>query len=171
MDSYFTMLFNLQSEKVNKIILCPGINQVEDKLKCYGVSIRFLEYLCRGICLDTRMNKKKREREPYISLNIKDRYLVSMVSLTCKLNNYSFDEGIELTNKLAAKLMKCIPENIRIKSNIEFAECLKYVTVDEFLDGIRWFEYQVEFAISIKDKYNDSAINKKKKVSSILEEL
>ena len=42
-DSYFTMLFNLQGEKVNKIILYPGIKKLRKKYLQTGFSLPFLK--------------------------------------------------------------------------------------------------------------------------------
>ncbi len=48
---------------------------------------------------------------------------------------------------------------------------LKSVTIDELLNGIRWFEEQMIFAIGILDRCKKENISKKKKVASILDEL
>lgn len=44
-DSYFTMLFDLQSEKVNKIILCPILKEIKKLYLQYGFSIELLNIL------------------------------------------------------------------------------------------------------------------------------
>lgn len=41
-DSYFSMLYDLQSEKVNKIIICPGLKKIKKLYLEHGFSIQLL---------------------------------------------------------------------------------------------------------------------------------
>lgn len=171
-DSYFTMLFNLQSEKVNKIILCPGIEQIQKKYNDLGYSVELLKELFTGVTVDTRINEKNEIEEKYVSLRIKDRYLCSITILTCRLNGYAYEEGSGCSSKLANKLYNSIgDDNMSSKEFITFEECLKYVDQELLLSGLEWFKYQLEFIFSIALNNKENAIAKKKKVSTILEEL
>lgn len=83
-DSYFTMLFNLQEEKVNKIILAPGIKQIRSLYEDYGFSTQLLNIMFKGITLNKLRTDK--ELKHTLSLRIKDQYMCYILMLTCRLN-------------------------------------------------------------------------------------
>ena len=63
-DEYLSMLFNLQSEKVNKIILCPGIKKLKKIHDDKGFTIDLLEILFKGISI----NPVSREGKTHYSI-------------------------------------------------------------------------------------------------------
>ena len=58
-----------------------------------------------------------------------------------------------------------------MRVNATFDEVLEVLEPDELLEHLEWFQNQIEFAIQIVEKYDDRKISRKKKVSTILEEL
>ena len=52
-----------------------------------------------------------------------------------------------------------------------FDEVLEVLKPEELLEHLDWFQNQIEFALQIVEKYDDRKISRKKKVSTILEEL
>lgn len=76
-DSYFTMLYNLQGEKVNKIILYPGIKKLRKKYLETGFSMPFLKYLFSGVNIERRREDKKWTYR--LSLRIKNSYLCNIL--------------------------------------------------------------------------------------------
>ncbi len=58
-----------------------------------------------------------------------------------------------------------------MRLNATFDEVLEVLEPDELLEHLEWFQNQIEFAIQIVEKYDDRKISRKKKVSTILEEL
>lgn len=58
-DAYFQMLFNLQSEKVNKIILCPIIVEIREIYNQLGFSIELIKKMFDNISI----RKIKRNRK------------------------------------------------------------------------------------------------------------
>lgn len=174
-DSYFTMLFDLQSEKVNKIVLCPALKLVKRMYEDKGFTVGFLEELFEGVrfrgILDRDSDKKFK-----LSLAIKNRYLCYALMLNCRLNNFVYS-NVESDNIkiLYDKLVeKYFPHRDKEKVNGDmwsFKELLEVTLESEILELCRWFENQVLFAMSIVDKCDDSSLNKKRKVSSIIDEL
>ncbi|HAT4213378.1 NACHT domain-containing protein [Clostridium perfringens] len=160
-ESYFTMLFNLQGEKVNKIIFSPAIIQIEELYNKYGFSVKFLSEMCGAISV----RKIGRKDEYSTSLLIKNQYLCYTLILTCKMNNYKI---VKLNHKsnIAKKLYK--------KNNgkdLRFDEVLEIISEEELLKELEWFETQVKFAIEVLRENENQSINRKKKVASILDEL
>lgn len=161
-ESYFTMLFNLQSEKVNKIIFSPAIIQIEELYSRYGFSVDFLTRL-----FDSIVVRKVYKKEEYsISLLIKDKYLCYILRLTCRLNNYKALEQ----NNIKSSVAKSLYEKNNDK-DLTFEEVLKNISEEELLEELKWLENEVKFAIQVLRDNVGQSINRKRKVASILDEL
>lgn len=173
-DSYFQMLFNLQSAKVNKIVLCPIICLVKAEYAKYGFSIELLKVFFDGLAIRKRIVNKQ---EVYsISLDIKNNYLCRGMMLVTNLNNYRFtNEKYQAAEKnvyLKAKNYFGRKDTERINSfSMDLEECLSIIPEKELLDSLIWFEDQIQFAIDIYERFSEENIGRKKKVSSILDEL
>ena len=178
-DSYFTMLFDLQSEKVNKIILCPILMEIKNLYSQYGFSIELLNILCKGIILSKRLVGEKTHYN--ISLTIKNQYLFRGLMLNNKLNMFQYpDSDDKLKEQVSVKVEKYIVEtyirignrkNSHMTLNLTFDELLEVLKPEELLEYLDFFKKQIEFAIQTVEKYDDRKISRKKKVATILEEL
>ena len=161
-DSYFYMLFDLQSEKVNSIILKPVMENIISLYEKEGI-LSFLKTL-----FDKFSIKNQEENEQYHSaLYIKDMYLCNGLRLLILLNKYQSDrkdfvskEDYETFN---SKIGDGIPY-MTIDSGIElFGE-------EKFANMFSWLSNQVEFINNIYATTKNLK-TKKRKVSSIIEEL
>lgn len=172
-DSYFTMLYNLQSEKVNKIILCPGLKQLKEQYKKYGFSIEFLNNLF------SRLNINIESEFKDISLAIKNSYFCNILRETCTLNGYSYpkaeieDEQQTITDiingtKYAEKANR---DNHKVVVPVKINAAVNIIGENRLLTILSWLDSQIQFAFSVLDKYEGSSIGNKRKVASILDEL
>ncbi|WP_247906514.1 NACHT domain-containing protein [Streptococcus anginosus] len=161
-DSYFYMLFDLQSEKVNSIILKPVMENIISLYEKEGI-LSFLKTL-----FDKFSIKNQEENEQYHSaLYIKAMYLCNGLRLLILLNKYQSDrkdfvskEDYETFN---SKIGDGIPY-MTIDSGIElFGE-------EKFANMFSWLSNQVEFINNIYATTKNLK-TKKRKVSSIIEEL
>lgn len=173
-DSYFMMLYDLQSDKVNKIILCPIIKEVKNNYTTYGFTVEFLRMMFSGVSVTKRILRK--EEKYSMSLTIKDYYVCRGLMLNNKLNNFPYDEGYqEHERNLYEKIVEFYKDNPadagKNRYEFEFDEILKIVEEKDLLYALEWLEKQVLYAISILEKYEDSSVKRKKRVSSILDEL
>lgn len=171
-DSYFTMLYNMQGEKVNKIIFVPGIKELKKKVEELGNNMEFLKFLFEGIYIRkyTRTNEnKERERKYGMSLRVKDRYFFSIISLACELNNY-YVENSYYNEK---KEDEIIPMLVKLKKTglISFDDALKKVSEKDLYEALGWVQDRIEFLFDLLKKYEDNTIVRKRKVASILDEL
>lgn len=175
-DSYFQMLFDLQSEKVNKIILCPILNEVKRLYSEHGFSLGLLNELFEGI----KINKRKvNDSFQYsTSLTISNQYLCYGLMLNNRLNEYPYgaskqEKEKELYEKIETYLMEKEGEHVKklARVSMSFEEILEIVSEEELLECLRWFEKQILYALHILDEYADNNVARKRKVSSILEEL
>ena len=173
-DSYFTMLFDLQSEKVNKIILCPILKEVKKLYLQYGFSIDLLNILFEGMKFTKRLNGE--EIRYSTSLTIKNQYLCYVLFLNNRLNMFPYSDNNDKQEKQIFEKMEKYMVNKNHKRNARslsatFDEVLEVLKPEELLKHLEWFQNQIEFAIQIVEKYDDRKISRKKKVSTILEEL
>lgn len=173
-DSYFTMLFDLQSEKVNKIILCPILKEVKKLYLQYGFSIDLLNILFEGMKFTKRLNGE--EMRYSTSLTIKNQYLCYGLMLNNRLNMFPYSDNNDKQEKQIFEKMEKYMLNKNHKRNARslsatFDEVLEVLKPEELLKHLEWFQNQIEFAIQIVEKYDDKKISRKKKVSTILEEL
>lgn len=173
-DSYFTMLFDLQSEKVNKIILCPILKEVKKLYLNYGFSIDLLNIFFEGMKFTKRLNGE--EMRYSTSLTIKNQYLCCGLMLNNRLNMFTYSDNNDKQEKQIFEKMEKYMVNKNHKRNarsliVTFDEVLEVLKPEELLKHLEWFQNQIEFAIQIVEKYDDRKISRKKKVSTILEEL
>ena len=165
-DMYFSMLYNLQSEKLNKIILIPGLKEIQKLYNDYGYSIELLSKFFKGV--DVVRGAKKCKNS--VSLIIDDEYLCRILILNSRLNNYIYTNKYnEISNEVAKKL----DEEAKKQNGegIKFENALRIVDKESLLEALRWFESQVLFGFEIINKYENVGINKKRKLASIIDEL
>lgn len=162
-DSYFPMLYNLQGEKVNKIILYPGIKKLRKKYLETGFSMSFLKYLFSGVNIDRRREDKNWTYR--LSLRIKNDYLCNILMQTCQLNNYTYPAfNREIENEVGKKLAE------KHKKFLYFSAALKVVPETSLIDALEWLKGMVEFALSVASKIEKNRI-KGKTMEDILNKL
>lgn len=173
-DSYFMMLFDLQSEKVNKIIICPIIKELKKYYQTYGFSVAFLKKIFSGLTI-SKMTVKKNDRY-HMGLTIRNHYICRGLMLNNQLNGYHHDEGSQKSQEVIFnKIIEFYKDDAdfanKKRYKFGFEEILNIVDEHSLLQSLDWFENQVLFAIQLLEKYEDSNVSRKKKVSSILNEL
>lgn len=165
-DAYFSMLYDLQSEKFIKLILMPGLKKLSEKYHENGFSYEFLVDLFEEITIRPKENRISE------SLAIKDNYLCSMFRMTCLFHKYPRPEeekSDDVFVEYAKNKMKGA-NNSFIK--LKFEEIVKDNMVDPMLEEISWVKKQIEFSIKYYEKMkNEFKVRKTRKVSSILESL
>ena len=169
-DSYFKMLFNLQSEKVEKLVLYPVAKEVRKLYEKESFSLTFLKELFKGVVL--KKIEKNNENKYQISLRMKNLYLCRGVKLISQLNNY-FDNGVnqEKIELLYDEFINKVG-NVNINNIMfNFEEVLKIISEKDLLEITEWANQQVLFAIEKMKKYDNQNYNKSESVSSIIDNL
>lgn len=171
-DEYLPMLFNLQPEKVNKILFCPGIIKIKALYESMGFSCELLKRLFKGIRL-----KRKSERggalHYYTFLIIQDEYLCNIMIMTGRLNHYVYKDQQKLQVDDFVQRVKNAAKAMGKRYKIEWSidELLQLVTEEELLKSVEWFDIRYRFCLDILEKNTTHNISRKKKVSTILDEL
>ena len=93
-----------------------------------------------------------------------------------RLNMFPYSDNNDKQEKQIFEKMEKYMVNKNHKRNARslsatFDEVLEVLKPEELLKHLEWFQNQIEFAIQIVEKYDDRKISRKKKVSTILEEL
>ncbi|OUQ35664.1 NACHT domain-containing protein [Faecalibacterium sp. An122] len=176
-DKYFEILFDLQPDKVNKILLCPGIKKLKALYQNEGFSIHLLSSLFYGFFLEKIYLYRNNTWLPFrvLSFCSLDRYLCNILNLTCNFNYgscllYVIDdpEEIECIHKLFKAKNSSNHSNQSLWS---FKEALSIVSSDELLNCLDWCDSRFQQCFEIYDRYNQDPISNKNTVSSIIDEL
>ena len=163
-DEYLSMLFNLQPEKVNTIIFLPGLKKVQALYNDFGFTVRFLESLFSGVTLS-----KGRDKSYSLGLRIKNRYLCNVLRSTCKYNSYPYSNApSRLDDEIVKKMLDKDPNP---NSEWPFEVMLDYMPEVDLLDALSWFHTQYQFCTMIVEKYTTKDRSRKRKLSSIIDEL
>ena len=168
-DSYFQMLFDMQRDKVNMLIICPVLKELMELYKKMGYCFDFLNKLFRGISI------KEIEGNRCISLTIRDNYLCRGLVLNNELNNFH-DKTTDyaLDNILYSKVKEYYfneSDSFDMFIRFDFDKILEIISQEELLNTVKWVVKDLEFAQQILEKYEDKNVKRKKNVSSILDEL
>lgn len=174
-DKYFSMLFDLQRDKVNKIVLIPILKLVIEKYNELGFSFEFLSQLFSSIKIWPRYVMLDSISYP-ISLVIKDDYYCNALMLNSKLNGQpKHERPNDCQREMYESLcdLKGIPKENRISATVTvtFDELKANIKEEDVIASLKWFEEDILFAKETVTKYEESVNLRKKKVISILEEL
>lgn len=173
-DEYIGMLFDLQTDKVNKIIFCPGIKTIKSIYEEHGFSCDLLRKMFDGITINRRYFKENGQtRKCYVaSLYVKDRYLCNIMQLACRLNKYPFPRSPEFNTETEEILKKIVlSKHNSLPQTWTFDEIFPIIDPDQLLFCVQWFDRHLHFCFDIYEKYSENAALKKRKVSSIIDEL
>jgi len=168
MDSYFTMLFNMQGEKTNRIIFNPGLKQLRTEYQNNGFSIKLLDSLFRGIFAYEFLDADNMSVE-VLSFSLSNPCnLYNTLRLTCRLNDYSYETRGERERAFAREILDYKNSH---HVEIPFDEAVDVFGEERILQCYEWMHKRILFSLSILDKYSETSIGRKRKVASILDEL
>lgn len=179
-DEYMTMLYTLQPEKVNKIVLCPGIKKLKELYDKEGFCVPFLKELFSGVYFRRRKKFESDERKQryYIDFRVSNNYLCNILRMTCKLNHFQRThllEGLQ-NSEIIETWFKEKSDGDRYFDLLDFEKLENYMNEynfknDDFIELCRWLERQLIFSFDILKKCSENSISRKKKLASILDEL
>lgn len=166
-DSYFAMLFDMQSERVNKNVLYPALKQLSLKYSELGFSIKLLSELFKGVNPRQEIDGEPGKSKFVLTLQINDQYLCYATILACRLNGYQYGTQDEGSHSVAKQLF-----DINTRGTVvTFDTATNTVGDENLIKSLGWFNKQLLFALSILERYSSSNLSRKKKVSSILDAL
>lgn len=144
-DEYMAMLYNLQPDKVNKIVLCPGLKKLKELYDSMGFSVELLKELFSGVHLRRlyKLENSKRVTDYTIDFSISNRYLCNILMITCKLNHFFIQMQKELKIQRNCKHMgirkrKQDPQNRYHIEPIEFDDLMIFLDEHNFTVADFW---------------------------------
>lgn len=171
-DSYLSMLFSMQADKVNTIIFAPVLQTIRKDFNKDGFSIVFLKKLCQGVNVQRRIiedEEGNRKNQYDLSLRIKDHLKCNVLKMTCKCNNYSYPSiSEESIQKAGLELYNNREHGNRF---FTFEDAIRIVGETALLDALAWFNNHIRFSLDVLSSVENSKIKNKRKVSSILNEI
>lgn len=165
-DPYFRMLYNLQPEKFNKIILCKGLRKLK-AVYANSFDIEFIKTLFTEvniISIGVGENKKYK-----VMVFIRDNYLCAILRMTCMFNEHSFEEHIKNDEDFIAYATD--NRTLKESKTIPFEKIQEDGMTEQLLKQLHWIDGQVKFSLDILEKYGKNSAKSKRKVSSIIDNL
>lgn len=170
-NEFFQMLFNIQGDKVNKLILCPLVKELVVQYRDSGFSVDLIKKAYSRVIVLMPFESS----EPDIFFEENNKLMARGMSLLLTLNKYSYpDENDEKTTYLIKKIVERLESHgldINTMVPLSYDELLTFLSLKEILDGLGFFEEQMRFVKDIYEKYENLSANQDKDVSSILKRL
>ena len=166
-EAFMEMLYNMQSEKVNHLVLAPGLVRLQKTYEENGFSIAFLKKLFSGF--GVQKYSKTHPSKYRTTLTIRDNYLCSIMLLTSRFNGY-IPSGQPSD---ATDIVRILKKN-KIKTPApyyEFDDVLELVDEHKLVTTFNWAEEQIKFAINMLPKMEAESLGNKRNVMSILDAL
>lgn len=164
-EQYFQMLFDLQGEKFNKIILLPGLKLLNKRYENDGFSMKILKYLFKGVSINR--SRVSNESMFGFSLPIKNTYLCNIIQMTCNFNRYEFPAINKEQEKIQAEKFRDYSRG----KTIYFSKVLERISEEELLESLQWFKARIDFCIDVYKKICIKKGSKKKTTKDILSEI
>lgn len=166
-DSYFSMLFNMQGEKVNEIIFEPILKKIINQYDNLGFTVELLKQIASKVYI--LLYEEEGKRCHFLSLHFNERQHITALLLVCILNHYDCEEDnlIDLKDSHFDELEELRKDSL----STSIDNIINLLGVDTFLDSILWVKSYLEFASNILKDCGRNTSKKKKTVASILDEL
>lgn len=161
-DNYIDMLFDLQTEKCNKIILLPGLKKLKHKYDSNNGSLtKLFSNLFEEISI-SKLNGKN-----VIRFTIKDIYLCRILTLAIRYNNFQMKDASNHESDIIELLNDKFPDMERIPFNKLISEGI----FDEIVNKTCWFKGEIDFALELYDSYSENKLRNKRNILSLIEDL
>lgn len=172
-DAYMSMLFSLESERVNKIILCPGIQELKKSYDRDGFSCDLMDtlYEYMGINKEFRLENGIKKASYFMVLPYQNDYLCSIIQLVCSLNGYSLPS--HKNDPRQQEILHKISEHLDASSLVgcSFDDAADIVGNEDLLYCLHWFKDRMQFCFRLYDKCTRKVSTKKLTMKSILADI
>ena len=168
-SNYLDMLYELQPLRFVKNIISPAIRELQEKFKKNNESEEWLiGYLYEDVGIRKYANGDKR-----CAVTIKNFYYHDMIIRACSISelyNNSKQERMQRNKVRGEKLIKIL-EEYHASKPVRFEDIIRRGYTKEMLEALHWVIERYKFAINYVDMVDKDPLAKKKRFSSMLEEL
>lgn len=168
-SNYLDMLYELQTLRFVKNIISPAIRELQEKFKKNNESEEWLiGYLYEDVGIRKYANGEKR-----CAVTIKNFYYHDMIIRACSISelyNNSKQERMQRNKVRGEKLIKIL-EEYHASKPVRFEDIIRRGYTKEMLEALHWVIERYKFAVNYVDMVDKDPLAKKKRFSSMLEEL
>lgn len=169
-SNYLDMLYELQPLRFVKNIISPAIRELQEKFKKNNESEEWLiGYLYEDVGIRKYTNGEKR-----CAVTIKNFYYHDMIIRACSISelyNNSKQERMQRNKMREEKLIKILEEEYHASKPARFEDIIRRGYTKEMLEVLYWVIERYKFAVNYVDMVDKDPLAKKKRFSSMLEEL
>lgn len=169
-SNYLDMLYELQPLRFVKNIISPAIRELQEKFKKNNESEEWLiGYLYEDVGIRKYTNGEKR-----CAVTIKNFYYHDMIIRACSISelyNNSKQERMQRNKMREEKLIKILEEEYHVSKPARFEDIIRRGYTKEMLEALYWVIERYKFAVNYVDMVDKDPLAKKKRFSSMLEEL
>lgn len=169
-SNYLDMLYELQPLRFVKNIISPAIRELQEKFKKNNESEEWLiGYLYEDVGIRKYTNGEKR-----CAVTIKNFYYHDMIIRACSISelyNNSKQERMQRNKMREEKLIKILEEEYHASKPARFEDIIRRGYTKEMLEALYWVIDRYKFAVNYVDMVDKDPLAKKKRFSSMLEEL
>ena len=169
-SNYLDMLYELQPLRFVKNIISPAIRELQEKFKKNNESEEWLiGYLYEDVGIRKYTNGEKR-----CAVTIKNFYYHDMIIRACSISelyNNSKQERMQRNKVRGEKLIKILEEEYHASKPVRFEDIIRRGYTKEMLETLHWVIERYKFAVNYVDMVDKDPLAKKKRFSSMLEEL
>lgn len=169
-SNYLDMLYELQPLRFVKNIISPAIRELQEKFKKNNESEEWLiGYLYEDVGIRKYANGEKR-----CAVTIKNFYYHDMIIRACSISelyNNSKQERMQRNKVREEKLIKILEEEYHASKPVRFEDIIRRGYTKEMLEALHWVIERYKFAVNYVDMVDKDPLAKKKRFSSMLEEL
>lgn len=169
-SNYLDMLYELQPLRFVKNIISPAIRELQEKFKKNNESEEWLiGYLYEDVGIRKYTNGEKR-----CAVTIKNFYYHDMIIRACSISelyNNSKQERMQRNKVREEKLIKILEEEYHASKPVRFEDIIRRGYTKEMLEALYWVIERYKFAVNYVDMVDKDPLAKKKRFSSMLEEL
>ena len=169
-SNYLDMLYELQPLRFVKNIISPAIRELQEKFKKNNESEEWLiGYLYEDVGIRKYTNGEKR-----CAVTIKNFYYHDMIIRACSISelyNNSKQERMQRNKVREEKLIKILEEEYHASKPVRFEDIIRRGYAKEMLEALYWVIERYKFAVNYVDMVDKDPLAKKKRFSSMLEEL
>lgn len=168
-ETYLTMLFELQSEKVNRIIICPILKEIKKLYEDLKFSVELMEILYSSASFISPFD----DNQIVLAVMNNTNYFVPILELNARLNKKPKKHFEPNAEELLYRGLEYKGRNDSEIDALEigFRELAEIVTEKRLLQELDWIKDSIEFALKILDNYEKSNPLKSNSVDDILADL
>ncbi len=169
-SNYLDMLYELQPTRFIKNIISPALRELQELFIKNGGSEEWLiNLMYEEVCV-----RKYRDGEKRCAVTIKEFYFHDMIMRACNIGGLyksMKEEKTQRNKECETKLIKILEKEYGINKEVKFDELKQKGYTNEMLEALHWIQEHYEFALNYLESVDKDPLARKKRFSSMLEEL